>query len=89
MRNLILASQQQALSFSTHVSNISGVSLLGEPNFVTMAKTAQAAREINGNNTCEAVFQIFGAVQNAAAITANINKFADLVKDFLENLKEA
>ena len=85
-RTAIIAAQSQASYYSTHVSGISGVNLIGEPNFVTMAKIAQAAHDINGEKDYTSEWKIFGGIMNSASVTKATTDFAALTSAFLTNI---
>ena len=54
-----------------HSNRISGVDLSGTGTLATIAKTMNAAKSINGDNSCSAVLGAFGTIQKAAELVTD------------------
>lgn len=68
-----------------HTNKLSGVDLTGNGTLATIAKTANAARSINGDKSCSTVLQAFGALHKATEYIndtlATINMIESLLLD--------
>lgn len=89
---IIQAAQTSALnavnsinSLLGHTNKLSGVDLTGNGTLATIAKTANAARSINGEKSCSSVLQAFGALHKATEFIndtlATINMIQSMLLD--------
>lgn len=89
---VIQAAQTSALnavnsinSLLGHTDKLSGVDLTGNGTLATIAKTANAARSINGDKSCSTVLSAFGALHKATELIndtlATINMIQSMLLD--------
>jgi hypothetical protein len=69
-----------------HGDRISGVNIHGDSNLITIAKTMQSAKDINGELACDTVMSAFGSIAKAAEMINEVTELGNNIKSFLENI---
>ena len=72
--------------FLGHTDRLSGVDLNGNTTLATIAKTVGAARNVNGELSCNSVLAAFGALNKAAEFIKKIEDYIKMVEDFKQNV---
>jgi hypothetical protein len=69
-----------------HTDRLSGVDLAGNTTLATIAKTVGAARNVNGELSCNSVLAAFGALSKAGEFIKKIEEFIQKVEEFKANV---
>lgn len=69
-----------------HTDRISGVNLTGNGTLATIAKTASAARKINGEATCSGVLKAFGALHKTTEMVNEALATVAMVQSLLADI---
>lgn len=82
----IIGIENSIKSLLDHSDRISGVNLAGNGTIATIARTMNAAKNINGEKSCSTVLAAFGAIQNAADLVTSTVDTITAVKKIIDDI---